>query len=85
MHLSQRRYTGHLGENSAWIPRDNPEVYTEQETALIPSWQCTITATQLKINKLSSCYAACTLSISIFDNSNSPEPLGERVTMTVTS
>lgn len=44
VHLSQRCYTGHWGENTAGIPRASPEVHTEQEAALIPTWLCTATA-----------------------------------------
>jgi len=46
VHLSQRCYTRRLGEDSAQITRASPEVYTEQEMALIPSWLHTITAMQ---------------------------------------
>ena len=46
VHLSQRHYARHLGENSAPIPRASPEVHTEQETVLIPSWLHTATAMQ---------------------------------------
>lgn len=44
VHISQRCFTRHLCENTARIPRASPEVYTEQEAALIPSWLRTAAA-----------------------------------------